>query len=92
MSLAKDDVSCSSLDNDDCTVVQSPHTWAAGAATSGNAVTEDLPLMERLGRKKFVDLYFLTVLSAVGSYFNPLDTGYFFSCCQPWPEYFGHKT
>ena len=23
---------------------------------------------------------------------NPLDTGYFFSCCQPWPEYFGHKT
>ena len=26
------------------------------------------------------------------TYFNPLDTGYFFSHCQPRPEYFGHTT
>ena len=32
-------------------------------------------------------------LSALGrKRINPLATGYFFSCCQPWPEYFGHKT
>ena len=79
MSLAKHDVSCSGLENDDCssvqsqgpahhtwtadganddcTLVQSPHSWGAGNAMSGCTVTEDLPLMERLGRKKFVHLY-----------------------------------
>ena len=54
------------LEDADCQLVQPQPTRAVGNAESYDVVfIEDIPLMQRLGRKKLAHLYFLSAVLSV---------------------------